>query len=225
MSLTDYQTLVDDLLRDDAGHVQTAERDRAIQAAVAQYGKDRPREVLEDVVANGGTVLPLPTAWVAGRSALVSAEYPVGQLPVSIIDPELMDVVRTPAGSEIRLAAALASGEVVRLTLHLPHTLDAGSDTLPEADREPVASLAAGILLDQLARLHAQDGDSTIQADSVDRRTKADVYRSLAKAARARYHEALGLDPDKRPAASAVVNLNLADSRGRDRLTHPGRLR
>lgn len=225
MSLHDIQTMVADQLRDDAGHIAAPELERAIGMAVAQYSKDRPRQVVEDVTADGSSYLPLPAAWVDGDSRIASLEYPVGEWPVSYVSPEWYGVVPSPMGDEIRLAGAVASGEILRATLLVPHTLNASADTIPQRDREPLSSLAAAIVLDQMARLYGQDSDSTIQADSVDRRSKADVYRSLARAARQRYYDALGLDPNRRVAASAVVNLNLPDSRGRDRLTHPSRHR
>lgn len=225
MSLSDYQTLVDELVRDDTGKIATPERDRAIGLAVARYGRDRPRVVVEDVTADGSNILPLPASWVADKTDLASLEYPVGEYPVSFIDPEFLGVVRTPSGQEIRLVGAIADGEAVRATLHLPHTLDSGGDTLPESDREAVASYAAALLLDQLASLYASQQDSTIQADSVEHRSQSAEYAARARALRARYYDALGIDPKRQVAASATVNLNLADSRGRDRLTHPSRLR
>lgn len=225
MALADLQGLVVDLLRDDAGRIDTTERDRAIGLAVAQYSRDMPRVVVEDVTATGVASLPLPAAWVPGRTYLASLEYPVGEFPVSYLDPEFLGVVATPAGEEIRLIGAILAEETVRATIHIPHTLDAETDTIPAMDREPLASLAASILLDQLSRLYANEGDSTISADAVDRRSKADVYRSLAKAARQRYYDALAIDPNRRPAAGVAVNLSLPSSQGRDRLTHPARLR
>lgn len=225
MALYDFQTLVDELVRDDAGKIAAPERDRAIGMAAIRYGKDRPRVVVEDVTADGSNILPLPASWVAGKTYLASLEYPVGEYPVSLIDPEMLGVVRTPAGQEIRLVGAITNGATVRATIHLPHTLDVSADTLPEADREAVASYAAAVLLDQLASLYAANQDSTIQADSVDHRSQSAEYAARARALRTRYFDALGIDPKRQVAASATVNLNLGDSRGRDRLTHPSRHR
>ncbi len=225
MSLATIQALVVDLLRDDAGRVSTTERDRAIGLAVAQYSRDLPRAVVEDVVADGTAILPLPTAWVAGRSVVAALEYPIGRWPPILLDAVFVGVANTPAGQEIRLVSAIGPGQTVRVTIQIPHVLDATTDTLPSADHEPVASYAAGLLLDQLAALYATDGDSTIQADSVDHRAKSDIYRSLAKAARQRYFDALGIDPKRQRPAGVVVNLALPDSQGRDRLTHPERYR
>jgi hypothetical protein len=42
---------------------------------------------------------------------------------------------------------------------------------------------------------------------------------------RKRYFDDLGIDPKRNVAAGAVVNLNMASSVGRDRITHPRRYR
>ncbi len=225
MALADLQTLVDDLVRDDAGKVAVSERDRAIGLAVVRYGQDRPRSVLEDVTADGSSFLPLPAGWEDGGSRIVSLEYPIGQWPISYLSQEGYGVVDTPIGDEIRLAGAIPAGASVRVLFSTSHVLDAINDTLPVNDREAVACYAASVLMDQLASLHSGDGDSTISADSVEHRSQAQEYASRARAFRARYFDGLGLDPKRTRPASTVVDLDLPDSRGRDRLTHPRRYR
>lgn len=225
MSLYDFQTTIADLVRDDAGKIADAERDRAITRAVARYSQDRPRQVVEDVTADGSNFLPLPTAWADGETAITSLEYPVGEWPISLIAPEWYGVVRGPMGDEIRLAGAIMAGDVVRTTLTVPHVLSVAADTLPNAHHEAVASYAAALLMDQLASLHSGDTDSTIQADSVEHRSQAQEYAARARVYRARYAEILGIDPKRLRPAGTTVNLSQQDSRGRDRITHPARNR
>lgn len=225
MALADIQTLVDDLVRDDAGKIALSERDRAIGLAVGRYGQDRSRVLLEDIVADGSSFLPLPSAWQSGESRLVNLEYPIGQWPISYLSQEGYGVANTPMGDEIRLAGAIQAGAQVRAVFSAGHVLDATTDTLPVDDREAVACYAASILMEQLASLHSGDGDSTIGADSVEHRSQAQEYAGRARAYRARYFDGLGIDPKRTRPASAVVNLDLADSRGRDRLTHAARYR
>lgn len=225
MSLYDFQTSIADLVRDDAGKIADAERDRAITRAVARYSQDWPRQVVEDVTADGSNYLPLPTAWADGDTAITSLEYPVGEWPISLISTEWYGVVPGPMGDEIRLAGAIISGETVRVVLTVPHVLNATTDTLPDAHHEAVVSYAAALLMDQLASLHSGDTDSTIQADSVEHRSQAQEYASRARSYRARYAEILGIDPKRLRPAGTTVNLSQPDSRGRDRLTHPARHR
>lgn len=225
MALTDLEILVDDLVRDDAGKIATPQRDRAIDLAVTRYSQDRPRVDMVDVAADGSSFLPLPEGWEDGGSALMSLEYPIGEWPISYLAHDAYGVVHGPMGDEIRLAGAIQAGAQVRAMFTLGHTLDGTTDTLPDADREAVALYAAALLMDQLASLHSGDGDSTISADSVEHRSQAQEYAARARGFRTRYFDALGIDPKRQVAACEVVNLNLPDSRGRERLTHPGRYR
>ena len=225
MSLHDFQTAVDELVRDDAGKIATAERDRAIARAVTRYSADRPRLVVGDVTADGSNFLPLPTAWADAETQITGLEYPIGEWPISLISPEWFGVVPSPTGDEIRLAGVIINGEAVRVSMTVPHTLSATTDTLPNAHLEAVASYAAALLMDQLASLHSGDTDSTIQADSVEHRSQAQEYAARARTYRARYAEMLGIDPKRLRPAGVAVNLSQPDSRGHDRLTHPNRHR
>lgn len=226
MALADFQDLVDDLVRDDSGKIAVADRDQAIGLAVERYGKDRPKTAVEDVAAAAtGQVLPLPAGWQPDFSKLVSLEYPIGEVPPRVLASGTYRLYETPATTQVLLAVVLQAGEQVRATYTVRHTLDAVTDTLPAQDREAVSSWAAALLLDQLASLFSGDSDSTIQADSVDHNSKAREFAARARAARKRYFDELGIDPKRNVAAGAVVDLDLRDSRNRDRLTHPERYR
>ncbi|TAK54518.1 MAG: hypothetical protein EPO25_06865, partial [Gammaproteobacteria bacterium] len=101
--LSDYQTLATELVRDDAGRIQTAERDRAIQMAVQRYSKDIERLKVEDVVVTDVNTLPLPAAWEADVSELRSLEYPVGQVPPCYLSPERYGLYQKPTSTVIML--------------------------------------------------------------------------------------------------------------------------
>lgn len=221
MALADIQTLVSDLVRDDAGKLADPERDRAIAGALSRYSQDRPRNVIEDVSADGSNYLPLPNGWADGDSAVASLEYPVGEWPISVVSSEWYGVVAGPMGDEIRLGGVIPDGAAVRVSYSAPHS----ADSVPAGHQEAVASYAAALLMDQMAALHAGDTDSTIQADSVEHRSQAQEYAARARVYRARYSEILGIDPKRLRPAGAVVNLSAPDSLGRDRLTHPARYR
>ncbi len=99
------------------------------------------------------------------------------------------------------------------------HTLADDGTSIPAPDREAVCAWAAALLLDQLAALHANDTDSTLRADAVDRQSLSDRYARLARGHRKRYRELLGLDarPERRvrPASAEGVM-----TRRRAALTH-----
>lgn len=221
MPLADYQALVDDLVRDDTGKIVTADRDEAIARAVARYSKDRPRTKVEDVSAPGGNKLNLPAGWQTDFSELRGIEYPIGDVPPSLLEQDSYSLYSTPSGQEIQLINAINAGQSVRVSYTIRHVVDATpSDTIRADDREPVCAYAASILLDQLAAYFTGSSDPTIQADSVDRKSKGSDYASRARALRDRYYKDLGLDEKRNVAAGTVVDLDMADSQGRDRLLH-----
>ncbi|MEW6332457.1 MAG: hypothetical protein AB1560_13450 [Pseudomonadota bacterium] len=225
MPLADYQTLVDKLVRDETGKVTTTDRDEAIARAVARYSQDRPREKTEDVVSPGGNYFDLPAGWQVDFSSLRSVEYPVGNIPLSLIAPERLGFYRTPTALQIMFADAIPAAANVRFNYTIRHQVDGSADTIRSDDREPVCAYAAAILLDQLASLFAGDNNPTIQADNVDHNSKGREYAARAATLRKRYFDTLGIDPKRQVAAGVVVNLDFPDSQGNDRLLHPKRHR
>jgi hypothetical protein len=223
--LADYTTLVAAAVRDDAQKLAVGEISSAIAQAVARYSKDRPRQKVEDLTAPGGNLLPLPAAWEADFSQLNSLEYPIGNVPPYIIEAGGWAMYATPTGLNIQVEAGIVAADQVRASYTIAHVLSTTVDTIPVADRESVSSYAAAILLDQLASLYSHDQDSTIKADSVQHTSKAAEFAKRANVLRKRYFDDLGIDTKRNVAAGVVVNLDMASSVGRDRLTHPRRYR
>lgn len=223
--LVDFEKLVAAAVQDEAGRLIIDDHHRAITQAVARYSKDRPRHKVEDIAAPGGNLLPLPPAWEVDFSQLDSLEYPIGNVPPYIVEAGGWAMYTTPTGEVVQVGSAIAAGHAVRATFTVAHVLSATVDTIPFGDREPVASYAAAILADQLASLYSNDQDSTIRADSVQHTSKASEFARRAKTLRQRYFDDIGVDTKRNVAAGAVVNLNLNNSLGRDRLTHSRRYR
>ena len=222
--LSDYQTLVIDLVRDDAAKIQTAERDRAIQLAVRRYSKDRERIKVEDLTPTDANTLPLPQAWEADHSEMRSLETPIGQLPPVYLEQGRWAFYDTPSAQVIRtLDAVTVAAAAVRARYTITHVVSANLDTIPVGDREPVACWAAAICCDQLASLYSGESDSTISADSVQSGSRAQEYAKRAASLRKRYENEIGVDDKRNIAAGAVVTLDQADSQGQPRLTHPMR--
>lgn len=219
MALSDVQSLVEDLLRDDAERITPTQRDAAIDSAVARYSKDRPRHKVEDVAATGSNALPLPTSWQAGYSHLLELEYPIGKVPPNRLAAQSYSLYATPVGQTIMLANAVPVSAQVRVTYSIAHVISSSEDTIALGDREPVCCLAAASLCDQLASLYSGDSDSTIQADSVNHQSKAGEFASRAKALRKRYLDELGIDAKKNVAAGVVVEFPKNNSQGGARLT------
>lgn len=215
-----YLTLTADLTRDDASKVSAEQLADAVQAAVLRYSKDRPRQVIDEITAPGGQVLPLPSGWVADFSLLQAIEHPVSAYPPSMMDKDAFTVRNTPAGQQLISSQAFTAGDLIWLHFTEPHTLSEVRNSIPEGDREAVCCLAAASLCEQLASLYAGDSDSTIMADSVDHQNKSTLFAARAKSLRQRYMNELGVDPKRAAPAGTVISLPSKDSRGRPRLTH-----
>ncbi len=216
--LIDYQTKVDALLRDQDARVSSVDRNNAIADAVREYARRKPAVAVQDVSGDGTRLLPLPAAWVTDFSAIRTIEYPIGNLPPTLLPA--WEFYRSPTVIKILLGSAVANAAAVRVNFTVRHTVDSDQDTIPIDDLEAVCNYAAAVLFEQLAAIYAGSGDATIAADTVDHRSKASEFRQQAATCRRRFYEQLGVDPKKNNAAGAVVNLDLQDSLGQDRLTH-----
>jgi hypothetical protein len=187
-----------------------------IAAAIAQYSKNRPRFVCADVAGQDGPDIALPPDWAEGVSIISAIEYPIGDVPESLIEPEHWRLYRTPTDTYIRFDTITpAADQDVRLLYTVLHT----EATIPAADLDAVADLAASKCCRQLAAAFGQTNDPTIQADSVNYRTKSGEFTALANKLEAAFKSSLGLrDGDTTPAASAVTRSQST----RPRLTHGG---
>lgn len=221
--LSDYQTLVERLVRADADDIASLDVLDAINLAVTRYSKDRPRAVVEDISAPGGQLLNLPAAWVAGFSDIQSLEYPIGEVPPNGI--EAWDIYQGPDAEMIMIGDTLDAGEAVRVGYTVFHSLDTTTDTIPQIHREAVASYAAAYVCDQLAGQYAGDGNPTIQADTVDHGSKSGKFARRADKLRKRYRDQVGAVEKTSAAAGVMVDLDNNDSRGRDRFHHSRRYR
>ena len=232
MSLVDFQTQTNDLIRDKDQVVTAAQRDLAIGAAVLRYSDDRPRPVVVDAAGAGTQQLALPAGWQTGFSQLQTVEFPISASPRAVLDMAHVALYQTPTVLVIDLPVVVSVAESARLTYTQRHLVDGSNDTVPVSDRFAVCCLAASILCGQLANYYATDSEPTIQADSVDHRRKSDLFRSRAKEYAASYAAMLGLPSTAAgigssdlAAAGTVVNMQGTDSRGSDRLFHRSRYR
>lgn len=212
--LSDFQTLVTNLVGDEGGNLAAGAKDQAIALAVTRYSTDRPRVLVADIALPGGHFFNLPPAWEPGLSIVKQIEAPPGQVPPSLLSPGCWQLYQDLDATRILLDSAQPNGATIRLHFTVSHTLTALADTIPLRDREPVCAWAAGILLDQLATLYAGNRQPTIAADTVDWQSKSRDFASRAKAMRQNYLDQLGLDTKRNVAAGAVVAAPLPTSHG-----------
>lgn len=219
--LSDYQALVTDLVRDDAGKISTGQRDSAITGAVERYSQDRPAEKAADLVGVSGQLIALPAAWEAEFSTLKSLEYPVGDVPPAILPNDAWALYRDVDALRIMLASSLPAASTVRAVFTVRHTLTALADTIPLRHREAVAKAAASSLCDQLAAFYANDTDSTIGAGMTQGQTKSQAYAARARDYRKQYQDSVGVTDKSAVPASAVAAMRPKDGHGQPRLFHP----
>jgi hypothetical protein len=185
MAWADYQQLLADMVTDTSGTVSADMRDRAIAQAGMQYSKDVGREVVNDITwPTAGVFAPAPADWDE-RAWVRSAEYPVGQTPVSKL---FVQAYRSPTGWMLESADALSAGAVVRLTYSTVHLLDAVTDTIPAHHRHAVAAWAASVLCVQLATFWSGQREPMLGADVSQTETRAREFAARAKEYRSAYY-------------------------------------
>ena len=223
MPLIDFQTLTQNLVRDQDAKVTPGQYDEAISLALREYNKRKADTKVQDVAGDGTRLLALPAAWETDFSIVRAVEYPIGEIPPTMLQG--WSLYQSPSDLKIMLKTAVTSGGNARVTFTIRNVLTESSDTVPEDDREAVCSYAAAVVCQQLASLYSGDGDATLQADAVNHQDKARRFAARAKELRQRFYDQLGIDPKKNVAAGVDVDLDLADSLGGDRLTHSARYR
>lgn len=225
-----FETLVGDRVRDSGAKITTAQLDRAIVEAVKRHNRLRPIEAIQDYAGDGTTFdFSVPTGWVDSFSLVRAIEYPAGRRPPVLLEAEDWQLYRSATTTvKIRLTSSTpAVGETVRVSWTKPHTVDQSQSTIPAQDEEAVANLAAAVALRQLAAYYANTVDATIQADSVNYRSKSSEYSKLAAELEQRYRDHLGIreGASELVAGGAFVDQDQQTTHGLDKLTHPNRRR
>ena len=221
MALTDFQSLVDNLVRDESGEIMTADRDAAIELAVVRYSTDRPVQAVEEVVSTGGVLLDLPAGWEFGFSRIVGLALMDGDEEIPIAGT----VEQGLAGNRIRLEGTLAAGTAVLVRYTVKHRIDSGTDTVPIKDREAVCGWAAALLLESLSSLYSGSRQPAINADAVDWQSKGRDYAQRAKTLRRSYLDHLGINPKRVVPHGVVVDLDTTGTLGQPPLIRRGQHR
>lgn len=159
--------------------------DVCILSAVEEYQKDHPLEKAVRVAGAGTYKYAISnlTGYVDGFSSIKGVAYPhLGtEQDLPWLDGQDFGTVRDHNGLSLWFAGMSPTAAEFFLTLFtLPHTVSATAWTPRSSDDEAIADLAAGYCCDELAARYSQETDTTIQADSVNRLQKADLYRSMA---------------------------------------------
>jgi hypothetical protein len=226
----DFITAIGSLVKGDFP-LGEPEKILALSKAVKRYSQDRPREVVEDEVGNGTPdyALTLLASWAEGFSTVKKIEYPLDALDdddANTLQEDSWKIYNKPAGKVIRFVDDKpVATESMRITYTALHVCDDTQSTIPVADEEAVQMLAASGFCNMLATYYANSQDSTIQADSVDHKSKSGDYAARAKTYRQQYFDHLGLQEGEVPPASVTRDQDTRPSWRSDQLTHPRKFR
>ena len=226
----DYIAAIDSLVKGDELPLGEPEKQLAIDAAFKEHSRNRPRIVPEDEAGNGGFdyAVTLLASWSEGFSSIKKIEYPVDDTVTD--DTTLQDsawrIYAKPSGKVIRfLQDTPAATEHFRVTYTALHEANASECSVPDADEQAVQMLAASYFCKMLAAYFSATNDSTIQADSVNHKSKASEYAARAKMYREGYFNHLGQEENKLLPASLTRDQDALPSWRTDKITHPGKFR
>lgn len=209
----------------------SAEKYLAVALAVKEYSKNVPRIVVEDVTGDSGFDYPLSsslTYYSDGFSSIQSVEYAVDDTDETpdILQSDEWMIYQKPAGKVLRfLEDTPDTDESFRVTYTALHTCTDSACTVKDIDDEIVQMLSAAYFCEMLSTYYAQSTDSTIQADSVDHKSKAAEYAVRGRMYRKLYFVHLGIKEGGSPAVSLTKDWDKNASWGSDRLTHPRKWR
>lgn len=173
-----------------------AQYDDAIQWAVSEYSRDRPRLAVADVAGAGTEFILLstittPIAWEEGASQVKDVEYPAGPIvagysPSLLAPGEGWSYYDAAAGRYLQLLATPQVGETVRVRFTASHKVLAGSpaatNTVPAFDQRAVWSLAASRACTMLATKKAGDTEGKTGIDDMNYRDGQMRYKQQADA-------------------------------------------
>ena len=214
-SLADMAAL---MAKDNSNRLNQDDYADAVNAALAEYSRHKPLEIVIDIPGNGTHDYNPPTGWIFEFSNIRQVEYPASMVPASYLEKDCYEIYHAPDGEKIRLLTATPSSlETVRITFTVPRT----EATVPVTDLDAVSHLAAAHALIMLANRYLDTSDPLIAADTVNYKDKSDIAARRAKELAKNYREHLGIKEDEQvPAASVSADMSLKYPGGSDRLTH-----
>jgi hypothetical protein len=197
--------------------LQPGSLESALRDAVFFYSRLKPRTLLELYNGDGETYdFRLPKEWANSFSKVLSVEYPAGNRTPSYIDHEEFIVYyKTNDNPYLRLLSSTPKmGEQVLVELTGLHSLNKDDSTIPEAHIDPVISLAASYVADNLAAIAAGHTDSTLNSSMVNYRSKRTEYERVANQYRKRFTNFFGIKNGESflPAAAAFGAIDTVTS-------------
>jgi hypothetical protein len=236
-AIADFANEIPNVLSDDAnrlgGPTGTIFPALVARAIIQRYSADSPLWIVSDIEGNSTNYIPLPVAPGEGDdlpvfepnfSVISQIEFPIGQQPPQLILDSDFRIYRAP-GQPTKILINFDTpepGDSLRCTWSARHLAD--GSTVPDKDFYAVVDFAASLGAERLASFYVGTGDSTLQADVVQYRSKSAEMLSVAKALRKRYYNHMGIEEGATEAdtgpAFAIGNQYLEQNSGVDRMVH-----
>ena len=233
-AIADFVAEIPDVISDDAVRITSGNWNAlVIRAIIERYSADAPLYVVSDIPGNGTNYLPLPIApgsdpvpvWETNFSVVKQIEFPVGQQPPQLVEDSDFCLYRAPGVADTILINfdTPDAGESLRITWTARHLRD--GSTVPDKDFYAVTDFAASLGAEKLASFYVGTGDSTMQADVVNYRSKSQEMLNVAKTLRKRYFNHMGIEEGATGEAEvgpsfAMGNQYLDQNSGVARLVH-----
>jgi hypothetical protein len=226
---SDYVERIKTYLRVHEGDLDQLNMDECIQQAVEEHSNYRPYIQSDDISGDGSDPpdYALHADFFVDWSKVLMLEYPTGNNPRSLLDPEDWEIYYNGTAWRVRfLSSAPATGETARMLFTSLHTLTQDTDTLISTGRKndfaAVCILSAAYCYDSLAAKFTQTQDPTMNQDVINYRTKGEEYNTLCNKMRKRYFALIGKSDKPQPEIAVATKDWDSEFAGQvDYLTHP----
>jgi hypothetical protein len=185
--------------------------------------------ILRDAVVAISVASPAVISWAShGLKAGDTVRFQTtGALPTGISVDTTYYVISAGLTANAFEISATRGGTAINTSGTQSGTHRAEESTIPASDEDALCDLGASLCSGALASIYAHVSDSTISADSVDHRSKAQEFASRAREQRKNYLNHMGIKEGTGEVAPAAVvkDLDVDYPGGSDRLTHPRKTR
>jgi len=212
----------------------------SVRSAVTIYGQHRLRLTANDVTGDGGFDYPINSSnfpdYVPGFSSIHRVEFP---LTTSVAEPNYLEddewiIYEDGTNENLRfLSATPSASQQFRAHYNIPRLIDASGDAdivsgitavVIDTDFYALCDLGASKFLEAVAAKFIATGDSTLQVDTVNYRSKSSEAMRLAEAFYKRYAKAIGVTEESGVRGASVdKDWDTEYPFAVDHLTHPKR--
>jgi len=168
--------------------------DSLVSSLESRFSEDYPQVIVLDITGDGSQRYSVPADWVEGFSFINELEFPVGDIPKTIIDKRRYSVDKLPSGQKITLIniTPTAAGDF-RITYNIPWSI-ATLESIPRHNNENFVLVAASNLARLLSAAFSSHTDSRFEADTADHAAQAENFKTIADDLLELYDNSIGAD-------------------------------